>query len=166
MSRSYRTLSWSLAVGLAAVAAPVAQAQFAPPQSPAVSPYLNLLRNGSPMFLNYYGLVQPQIQAQQQLQNLQNQVQGLDAALSAGGAGGSGASTGHPWGYFTHRGYFLNNRSGNAGGGGLGMPGGGSVGGNPIGGAYGGQNLSGFGAGGANTGGFGTNPYGNPRGVR
>jgi hypothetical protein len=72
-------------VGLVALAAffagRPAHAQYMPPQvSPygtnGASPYLNLLRGGNPA-VNYMGLVQPQIQAQQQFGMLQQQQQQL-----------------------------------------------------------------------------------------
>src|SRR5205823_4709422 len=53
------------------------------PQRPAVSPYLNLNRFGANPAINYYGLVQPQQQMQQQLMNLQNQ-QNLLAGAAPG----------------------------------------------------------------------------------
>ena len=40
------------------------------PSSPTTSPYLNLLHSGNPA-INYYGIVRPQIQQSEQLQQLQ-----------------------------------------------------------------------------------------------
>jgi hypothetical protein len=79
------------------------------PQRPTVSPYLNLLRGNNPAYLNYYGLVQPQLQAQQQLASLQQQVLGLQNTPSSyyGGTGNE-LITGKQVGFFTHRGYFMN----------------------------------------------------------
>ena len=42
---------------------------------PITSPYLNLNRTGTNAAVNYYGIVRPQIQSHQAIQNLQNQVQ-------------------------------------------------------------------------------------------
>ncbi len=91
-----------------------ASAQF-PQQPPAVprpvlSPYLNLLRRNNPAYLNYYGLVQPQIQAQNALNNLQQQVNVLQNTPQQGVYGGTGSelSTGKQVGFFTHQAYFLN----------------------------------------------------------
>src|SRR5689334_4123182 len=51
--------------------------------SPAVSPYINLLRSGSPAAVNYYGIVRPEFQFQNSLQNLQQQVTTLGATTTA-----------------------------------------------------------------------------------
>lgn len=92
---------------------------------PPVSPYLNLLRGGNPTFLNYYGLVRPQVDAQQAFQALQGQVQTLGVTQAAVGVDGQALpATGVPFGYFTHRAYFLNNRGGSAGAAGAGYFGG------------------------------------------
>jgi hypothetical protein len=63
-------------VGLIALIAPAVQAQPVPPsipQRPAFSPYLNLLRGGNPG-LNYYGLVRPQLQLNEQYGQLQSRL--------------------------------------------------------------------------------------------
>jgi hypothetical protein len=55
--------------------AATADAQVVSPQyqpRPPVSPYLNMLRGGNPA-INYYGVVRPQAQTAQALQQLQNQ---------------------------------------------------------------------------------------------
>lgn len=80
------------------------------PQRPTYSPYLNLLRNNAPAYQNYYCLVQPQIQAQQQMNNLQSQVTGLQNATAALAFPGTGneLTTGKQVAYFTHRQYFFN----------------------------------------------------------
>ena len=41
---------------------------------PPFSPYLNLVRPGGSPALNYYGLVRPEVQARQSIQNLQGAV--------------------------------------------------------------------------------------------
>src|SRR4051812_12618622 len=77
--------------------------------NPAISPYLNLVRRGASPLLNYQGLVLPQIQARNELNNLNQQVMGLQNAGAAVYPGtGSELATGKSVGYFTHRGYFLN----------------------------------------------------------
>src|SRR5436190_462969 len=40
---------------------------------PPVSPYVNLLRRNNPLFLNYEGIVRPQVEFRQSIQNLQQQ---------------------------------------------------------------------------------------------
>src|SRR5687767_4630019 len=44
---------------------------------PAFSPYLNLARRDVPAGVNYYGLVRPQLAAQANIQQLQQQIAGL-----------------------------------------------------------------------------------------
>src|SRR5262245_58747136 len=41
---------------------------------PAYSPYLNLLRPGNPAFMNYYGLVRPELDFRAAVRGLQQQV--------------------------------------------------------------------------------------------
>lgn len=114
--------------------------------APTTSPYLNLLRRGNPTYLNYYGLVQPQIQAQAAIGGLTQQVGQLNTALQTttpGSGDASGLSTGHGFGFFTHRSYFLTTGGGGGGGigggqrGGIGAGGGGGIGGGGIGGGGG-----------------------------
>ena len=110
---------WSLALGGVIVwscGASVAKAQFGyqPPyqQQPSVSPFLNLNRFGTAPGLNYYNLVRPQIQTQQQLLNLQNQQGALATAALAGTAVSPLdqppplSTTGHPVRYFDWSRYF------------------------------------------------------------
>ena len=112
--------SWKTTLAAALVwggLAPFAAAQigsYQPPiqQQPAVSPYLNINRFGQPPGLNYYNLVRPQLQTQQQISNLQQQQQ-----LLASGLGSANtitpldqpvppSSTGHPVNYFDWSRYF------------------------------------------------------------
>jgi hypothetical protein len=72
-----------------------------PSPIPTVSPYLNLLRQGNPPYLNYYGLVRPEQRFNTALGTLQQQsainteqITDLDATLAAPVTG--------------HRTYFLN----------------------------------------------------------
>lgn len=68
------------ALGLAWVSSAEGQVGgYARPKSsstPAISPFLNLARGGSPA-VNYYGLVRPQTQTAKSLQSLQFQISGL-----------------------------------------------------------------------------------------
>ncbi|HVS39674.1 MAG TPA: hypothetical protein VMS17_29225 [Gemmataceae bacterium] len=79
------------------------------PISPApFSPYLNLLRNGNPAYLNYYGLVRPQVDLQNQLYGVQ-----LGVATNAAAIGGVDPLTGlpvsgHPTAFLNTSHYFLN----------------------------------------------------------
>lgn len=107
----------ALVVGLGHGAA-AAQVPGGPAVRPSFSPYLNLLRQGNPGYLNYYGLVRPQLQTQQALGNLQGQVQantlGLNQLTTATGT----SAAGQGFGYFTHRAYFMNNAGGGGAAGG------------------------------------------------
>jgi hypothetical protein len=84
-------LACTLATGLGVLAPPgQVQAQYGLPGMPQnpyirppVSPYLNLTRGGNPA-VNYFGLVQPQLQTTEQLQMLQMQ-QAQMAQLGFGG---------------------------------------------------------------------------------
>jgi hypothetical protein len=64
---------------------------------PAVSPYLNLVRPGSPPGLNYYDLVRPQVETQNSLHDLREQVQAAHA-YGVGNRENAAAplTTGHP----------------------------------------------------------------------
>lgn len=112
---------WAVAVIGIAGGTAVAQPPYTPggqpvgPASrPAFSPYLNLLRSSNSPGVNYYGLVRPQVQAQQAISALQTAVAGpavspfdtFDATIPV---------TGQPFGYMTHTRYFLNNRTGGPG---------------------------------------------------
>jgi len=109
----------AIAISLVAYASSSARAQ-APQGRPTYSPYLNLLRSGNPTFQNYYGLVRPQIQANQSIQSLQGQLQDTNAVIASNATDTSGnvlPVTGQGFGYMTHRGYFLNNLSSGSGSG-------------------------------------------------
>lgn len=99
------------ACGLAAGAADV-QAQL--PARPTFSPYLNLTRQGGTPALNYYGLVRPELQFRQSLQNLQGAATANQQAIGDIQTGGLPA-TGHPTQFLNYRGYFLNSGSANSG---------------------------------------------------
>jgi hypothetical protein len=113
-----RSLTTSLAVlsVLAVLTAGEARAQFpfaggvTPPYArPAVSPYLNLFRAGSPAGINYYDLVRPQVQVNRALYGLQQQVGTLGQQVTAEGEGTANLlATGHRVGFMTHLRYFQN----------------------------------------------------------
>jgi|SRR5438128_1478628 len=105
-------------LGLAAGASRADAQVFAPRQQynpyarPTVSPYVNLGRGGNPA-ANYYGLIKPQMDANQQIQQLQlqqNQMQQqglpLEDQAGLGGLGGFGGGpfTGHnsQFGNYSH----------------------------------------------------------------
>ncbi len=82
---------WFSAMGAALAVSACASAQMpigsytAPTVNPrpTVSPYLNLNRNGGTPAINYFGIVRPQIENQQAIQNLQHQVQTNQAMIQA-----------------------------------------------------------------------------------
>lgn len=124
-----------LAILFVSTASANAQGMFVPgmppgaprPMTPAISPYINLLRPGAMPAINYYGLVRPQVQAQQAITNLTREVQAVEATqqsmLMFPGADQAGSvTTGHAAGFFTHTRYYGGGGMGgmNRGGGGMG----------------------------------------------
>jgi hypothetical protein len=79
---------------------------------PAFSPYLNLARPGTAPALNYYGLVRPEVQFRQNIQNLQGAVTANQQAIGGVQADVTGVSvTGHPTQFLNYGGYFLSNNN-------------------------------------------------------
>lgn len=121
-----------------------------------VPPILNMNRAGNPA-INYFGIVQPQIDASRGLQQLQQQFQQLDAgALTQGGysattaapMGTSMLTTGHPVAFMNYAAYFPLYARGGGGGmmrGNTGALGGIGLGGTPFGGGPGGGPFGGSG---------------------
>ncbi|VTR95675.1 unnamed protein product [Gemmata massiliana] len=110
----------TISVALLATDRVSAQPQVGPPtQRPTISPYLNLLRGGGSTALNYYGLVRPEIQARQSIQNLQGAVtanrQAIDN-IDSGGSGNDTSVTGHQAGFLNHGSYFMTGGAGQIGG--------------------------------------------------
>jgi hypothetical protein len=84
-----------------------------PVQRPAVSPWLNLLRQGGTPANNYYNLVQPQFEFGSNITNLQAQTLSNRAAISSLEAGQAQQyTTGHRTGFMNQNRYFMNNSSG------------------------------------------------------
>src|SRR5687768_777920 len=97
----------ALAVILALADAASAQPQLGAPPRPAFSPYLNLVRPGGSPALNYYGLVRPEIQARQAINNLQGAAAANQQAIGALQAGSPDLPvTGHQAQFMTHGIYF------------------------------------------------------------
>jgi len=111
-----KRVTW-LAVGaLLVLAGRSAQAQgtYVRPQTnpygtPAVSPYLNLNRPG-PAGINYFNLVQPQVQTYNQLQQLQTTTQQTTAVLQADALNPNRlvSDTGHQTRFMSFTSYFQN----------------------------------------------------------
>jgi hypothetical protein len=85
---------------------PFGQQQFGRVNQPVYSPYLNLLRGGSSPVNNYYGLVRPQIDFSQSIQNLQGQVTSNQQAINSATGGPFPLFTGHPV-YFLNTSHYL-----------------------------------------------------------
>src|SRR5262245_55701792 len=78
---------------------------------PTVSPYLNLLRRGSPQVLNYYNLVRPQVETTKSINTIQQQLSLDQAALNQLNSSFEAATvrpTGYPTRFMSHTRYFLN----------------------------------------------------------
>jgi hypothetical protein len=73
------------------------------PSLPGYSPYLNLARPGSPG-MNYYGLVRPEIEFRNNLQQLQRNTTRLQSQFSQ--ATGGDLSTGHPAAFMYYGGFY------------------------------------------------------------
>lgn len=101
-------LHLACAVGLALACSGSARAQPGAPR-PTFSPYLNLTRPGGTPALNYYGLVRPELQFRQSIQNLQGAVTANQQVIGNLQTGGTGVpTTGHPTQFLNYGGYFLN----------------------------------------------------------
>jgi hypothetical protein len=104
--RLYPLCPAALAVLLAGLGSP-ARAQGIPFGGPAyqppVNPIVNITRQGAPPGLNYYNIVQPQLQFQASISQLQQQTTQLQAAATAVGPGAT-LTSGHPvfYGNLTH----------------------------------------------------------------
>lgn len=117
---------------------------YNPASRPAYSPYLNLLRPDSSLINNYYGLVRPQINFQNSLQQLDAQ-QGLGASQQAAAQESQFLpQTGRGARFQTQSRYFFTNGAGALGGGGGGLGGGGFGGGGGYAAPPGGQGAQGF----------------------
>ena len=75
---------------------------------PAYSPYLNLLRNGNPAYINYYGLVRPEVDIRNQVYGLQQGVAANAEAVSSYDQTTGLPLTGHATQFLNTSHYFLN----------------------------------------------------------
>ena len=106
-------LTLALAAGTAQAQQPAGRPPVTPYSPPVFSPYLNLVNRGNPG-INYYGIVRPEVQANQQFQMLQFGLArtnaDLDAAVAASAnqanASGQLPDTGHVAGFMTYTRYF------------------------------------------------------------
>jgi hypothetical protein len=116
------------------------------PYQPPVSPYINILRGGAPPAINYFNIVQPQLEFNAAIGQLQTQQNIQGQAIATGNL--FGTTTGHPvmFGNYSH--YYT--RQGMGGG----LMGGSGMGGMSMGG-IGGMRMGGMGMGGTGMGGMG-----------
>lgn len=91
---------------------------FRPATRPTTSPYLNLLRNnGGIPAVNYYGLVRPELQMRNNLQDLQQQVTANRQAVNGLSTDQGLPGTGVVGSFLNTGGYFMNmNAAGMSGG--------------------------------------------------
>src|SRR2546423_1758220 len=112
-----------LACWLAATAVLPAQGPVVGPgatRPPAFSPYLNLLRRDNSPAINYSGIVRPQINFREGIQDLEQQQSYLGLQQQADRAAATTGPnvlppTGHATGFLTHRKYFLTKSAAGAG---------------------------------------------------
>jgi hypothetical protein len=97
-------MRWHLVAVLALVVVSIgANRVQAQAPSSGYSPYLNLVRPGSPG-MNYYGLVRPEVEFRNNLQQLQRNTTRLQSQLSQ--ATGGDLATGHPSAFMYYGGYY------------------------------------------------------------
>ena len=113
-------VSLSVGAGNAQAQPPVPGGGYSRP--PAFSPYLNLLRGGGSPALNYYGIVRPEMQFRQSIQNLSNDINLNQQAIGDLAAGGGLPLTGHSTQFMNLGGYFMNSSGGQIGGAALPAP--------------------------------------------
>jgi hypothetical protein len=96
-------MRWHLAAVFAIVVVSLGASQVHGQPPPGYSPYLNLARPGNPG-MNYYGLVRPEVEFRNNLQQLQRNTARLQTDL--GQATGGDLSTGHPSAFMYFGGYY------------------------------------------------------------
>ena len=110
--------SRSAAIGVSALmgllaffSANPAQAQYPnytnPSRKPTVSPYINLLRQGSDPGINYYGIVRPEIAARRAIVQLEDQQTTLANQPQEVAVPSALPATGHASGFLTQSKYFM-----------------------------------------------------------
>jgi hypothetical protein len=136
-----------------------AYAQMPGPYQPPINPYINILRGGAPPAINYFNIVQPQLEFNAAISQLQMQQNIQGQAIAAGNT--LGTTTGHPvmFGNYSH--YYTRQGMGAGlmGGSGMGYGSTGGMGGMGTGGmgsmGMGGMGMGGMGMGGMGMGGMG-----------
>lgn len=85
------------------------QGRLPPRSNPAISPYLNLLRPENPPAINYYGLVKPQTEFRNNINQLDQRVTNEQQQLTQQDQQGASTlpPTGHAVGFQTQSRYFM-----------------------------------------------------------
>jgi hypothetical protein len=99
---------------LARAQGPYVRPQTSPVSRPPLSPYLNLFRGGNPA-INYYGLVRPQQEFGNSIQEIQNEMHTPHTTMTNPASGTNLPVTGHPTRFFGHQGYFFTHLGGGSG---------------------------------------------------
>jgi hypothetical protein len=94
-----------LSAGSSAPAQTYVPPRVSPYANGGISPYVNLLRGGNPA-INYYGLVLPEIQAQNSIQQLQTEVARQQATVVAPPTNQALSDTGHTTRFMQYTQYF------------------------------------------------------------
>lgn len=113
MSRPARR-GWVIAgvLLLGPVAAVRAQPPGGAPVGPAFNPYMNLLRRNNPTYLNYYGLVRPQLEFRQSIQGLRQDLGATQAQTQQLQGEAALPATGHATSFMNSSRYFMTNAGG------------------------------------------------------
>jgi hypothetical protein len=82
--------------------------QGIPFQRPPVSPYLNLFNGGTNPAINYFGIIRPQIEFRNSIQQLQQQIAMGEQSTGELATTLGMVTTGHPSFFMSHRKYFQN----------------------------------------------------------
>lgn len=115
----YKALAFG-ALAVAAACGPVGTASaqvpspVGPVTQPGFSPYMNLLRRGNPTYLNYYGLVRPQVDFRRSIQTLQQDVNNVSQSKQQQAAQTNLPGTGHRTVFLNTMGYFMTTSGGPA----------------------------------------------------
>jgi hypothetical protein len=89
--------------------------QGLPFQRPTVSPYLNLFNGGTNPAINYYGIIRPQFEFRNNIQQVQQQIAMADQSTADLANTLGMVTTGHPSFFMSHQKYFQNVGTGASG---------------------------------------------------
>ncbi|MCI0682574.1 MAG: hypothetical protein L0Y71_10755 [Gemmataceae bacterium] len=110
MAKKWGLLLGLLTVGMVPCVVPPLRAQgpgFNPSARPTFSPWLNLNRRGTSSAVNYFGIIRPQVNFSNSIQQLQQETAAIEQQ-QATTAGSELPATGHVAGFLNHNKYFMN----------------------------------------------------------